>query len=168
MIYYAAVPLTLFVVILQVAAAPSFNLLSVHADLPVVWLGCWASMRGRQETMVLIPLAGIALGLLGHEPMGASLLALMPVLAISWLEEGRTGRGRFLLTLLLVFAAGVLYSTILALASLAGGDGIGSPLNVLRVAPRAGMLDLLTAALWYWPMRLVFARRQRGGAFRRS
>ncbi len=162
MIYYAAIPLTLLVVVLQVAAAPSFNLLGVHADLPLVWLSCWAAIRGRDETMLLIPVAGLGLGLLGREPFGASLLALLPVLAIGWLEDGNTGRERFLTTLLMVFIAGFLYSVIHAAASFAGGEGLGPPLNVLRVAPRAGMLDLLTAALWFWPMRLVFGKRSRG------
>ncbi len=168
MIYYAAVPLTLLVVILQVAAAPSFNLLGVHADLPVVWLCCWAAVRGWEESILLIPVAGLGLGLLGREPLGASLLALLPVLAIGWLEDGRTGRGRFLTTLLMVFVAGFLYAVIHAAASFVGGEGLGPPLNVLRVAPSAGMLDVLTAALWFWPIRLVFGRRSRGGVFRRT
>jgi hypothetical protein len=167
-IYYTAVPLTLLVVVLQVAAAPSFHLLGVHADLPVVWLSCWAAVRGRQEAMLLIPLAGLGLGLLGREPLGASLLALLPVLAIGWLEDGRAGRGQFLTTLLMIFVAGFLYSVIHAVASFAGGEGMGPPLNVLRVAPRAAMLDVLTAALWFWPIRLVFGKRSRGGAFRRA
>jgi hypothetical protein len=159
MIFYAAVPLTVFVVLLQVAAAPSFVYLGVHADLPVVWLTCWAAVRGRQEVLPLIAVAGFGLGLLGREPVGASLLALLPIAALAFGLDLHAGPGKYLLTLAAVIVAGVAFNVVHALASVAGGDSIGSPIDILRVAPRAALLDVLTAALWYWPMRLVFRRR---------
>jgi len=167
MIYYAAIPLTLFVVVLQVAAAPSFRIFGVHADLLVVWLGCWAGIRPRRETLVLLPLAGILLGLLGHEPIGASLLALLPVAGLALLYDVRLAHNRFLLALLIVLIAGMFYATIQAYAAILGGESLGALLDPLKIAPRAGMLDAVTAALWYWPMRLLLARRSRGMEFRR-
>jgi len=167
-IFYLAVPLTLFIIVLQVAAAPSFTYLTVHADLVVVWLGCWAVIRGRNEVMVLIPVAGIGLGLLGREPLGTSLLALMPIAALAALYEMRPIRARFLTTIAIVFAASLLYTCIHALAGFAGGEPLGQPLDVVRVAPRAAVLDAMVAAVWYWPLRVLFSRRARGGEFRRA
>lgn len=167
MIYYAALPLTLFVVVLQVAAAPSFTYLGVHADLPVVWLGCWAAVRGPRDLLPLVALAGIGLGLIGREPLGASMLALLPLAGLAVVGDPRPAFGRFLAALLIVCAAGLAYAVIHALASFAGGEGMGSVFNVLQVAPRAAILDAMVAALWYWPVRLLFGRQTRAGEFRR-
>jgi hypothetical protein len=166
-IYYAAIPISIFIVVLQVAAAPSFTYLGVHADLPVAWLGCWAAARGRREMLPLVGVTGLALGLLGREPLGASVLALLPLAGLAVLDESPAIVGRFVTALLVVFVGGVMFAVIHALTSFAGGEGFGSPLNVLRIAPRAAVLDVMTAALWYWPVGLFFGRHTRAGEFRR-
>lgn len=167
MTWYVGAPLTALLVLLQVSAAPAFTYGGVHADLLVVWLGCWATVRGRQEAMPLIPVAGLGLGLLGGEPLGASLLALLPIIALAALCEASPLRGRFGAALVTVLAGSLCYTFIHAGASLAGGSGVGPPLNLLRVAPRAAILDTITAAVWFWPLRLACGRQVRGGEFRR-
>ncbi|MHB8575070.1 MAG: hypothetical protein ACYDCQ_07030 [Dehalococcoidia bacterium] len=168
MIYYAAVPLTVFVVVLQIAGVPSFTAFGVHPDLPVVWLGCWAVLRGRSAVLPLILTAGLALGLLGPEPLGASVLGLIPIAATPVVDDAQILPNRFLLALGVVFVAGTVYVLVQAAAAYVGGEPLGGALNLLRVAPRVGMLDAVVAVLWYWPMRLLLPRRQRGGAFRRA
>jgi rod shape-determining protein MreD len=167
-IYYASVPLTLVVVVLQLAAAPSFSYLGVHPDLLVVWLACWAALRGTQEVLVLVAVAGCGLGLLGREPFGASLLALLPIAALAWLREQRGTKPSVLVAVLGALVAGVVYNLLQAAAAFAGGDPFGTPLDVVRVAPRAAVLDALIAAIWYWPLRLIFGRigRRQAGQFR--
>jgi len=128
-IYYAAIPISIFIVVLQVAAAPSFTYLGVHADLPVVWLGCWAAARGRRELLPLVGVTGLALGLLGREPIGASVLALLPLAGLAVLDESPAIVGRFVTALLVVFVGGVMFAVIHALTSFAGGEGFGSPLS---------------------------------------
>lgn len=168
MIYYASVPLTLTVVVLQLAAAPSFVYLGVHPDLVVVWLACWAALRGTQEVLVLTAVAGCGLGLLGHEPFGAALLALLPIAALAWLREQRGTKRSVLAAVLGALAAGMVFNLIQAAAAYAGGEPFGTPLDVLRITPRAAVLDAVTAAVWYWPMRLLFGRHSQAGQFRRS
>jgi len=156
-----AVPATVFLAVLQVSAAPSFTWLGVHPDLLVAWIGCWAMIRGRDETIVLTGVAGLSLGLLAPEPLGASLLALMPLcLVVLATDLPALSRG-FPLTLAIVFVAGLLYPILLAIAGLAGGDSFGPPLGVLRIAPRVAILDVATAALLYWPLRPAGRRRKR-------
>ncbi|HLZ69848.1 MAG TPA: hypothetical protein VKV26_08070 [Dehalococcoidia bacterium] len=168
MIWYAAAPLTLLVALLQIGAAPSLVFFGVHADLPVVWLCCWGVIRGRQEVLALIPIAGLTIGLAGGEPLGASLLALLPVAALAALVEASPARGRFLTAIAITGMCSILYTFIHAGAASAAGEGLGPPLNLLLVAPRAAALDLITAALWFWPMRLACGRRPRAGSFRRA
>ncbi len=167
MIWYASVPLTLLIALLQIGAAPSFSFFGVHPDLIVIWLCCWGVIRGRQETMALIPIAGLVIGLAGGEPLGASLLALLPVAALAAVVEASPARGRFLAAIAITGICSILYTFIHAGASLAGGEGLGPPLNLVLVAPRAAALDLITAVLWFWPLRLAFGRRARAGSFRR-
>jgi|SRR5579883_1848498 rod shape-determining protein MreD len=159
MIYWLAVPATVALAVLDVSAAPSFTWLGVHPDLIVPWLGCWATIRGQQETTVLVAVAGLSLGLLAPEPLGAALLALLPLAGFAALAEQRLVRGRYLFTLLVVLVAGTLYPLLLAVFGLLGGDSLGPPLVLLRIAPRAAMLDGVVAALWYWPLRLLVRRR---------
>jgi rod shape-determining protein MreD len=166
-IWYAALPLTLLVALLQIGAAPSFAFFGVHPDLPVVWLCCWAVIRGRHEAMALIPVAGLALGLAGSEPLGASLLALLPVAGFAALVEASPARGRFLAVIAITAVCSILYTFVHAAAAAAAGEGLGPPLNLLIVAPRAAVLDMLAAALWFWPLRLAVGRRVRPGSFRR-
>jgi rod shape-determining protein MreD len=168
MIYYGAVPLTIAMVVLQMAASPAVSLLGVHADLVVVWLGCWAAIRGKEELMVLIPVAGIGLGLLGREPLGASLLALMPLAGLAALTELRIVRTGFTTALFVVFFGALCFTVVHAVAGLAGGEGTRSIVSSVRIAPRAAVLDSLTCLIWYWPMRLVFKRRTYAGQFRRA
>jgi len=166
-IWYAALPLTLLVALLQIGAAPSFVFFGVHPNLPVVWLCCWGVIRGRQEAMALIPVAGLALGLAGSEPLGASLLALLPIAALAVLVEASPARGRFLAAIAITGVCSILYTFVHAGAAAAAGDGLGPPLNLLVVAPRAAALDMLTTALWFWPLRLALGRQRRAGSFRR-
>ena len=57
--YLFLAPLAMTVVLLQVAAAPSFPLMDVTANPLLVLLTCWAMVRGPRETMVLIPLTAV-------------------------------------------------------------------------------------------------------------
>ena len=51
-------------VLLQVSAIPAFSLLGVAPNILLVVLACWAVVRNQTEAMVLIPIAGISIGLL--------------------------------------------------------------------------------------------------------
>jgi hypothetical protein len=168
MILLVAVPLTVFISVLQVAAAPSFTYLTVHPDLYVPWLCCWATIRGRDETLVLTGVAGLSLGLLAPEPLGASLLALLPIAVATSVVDLTALPSRYFITLGMTLIAGLLYPVLLAGMSYLGGDTLGPPLGLLRIAPRVAILDMVTAALWYWPLRLAFAHRSHAGRFRRA
>lgn len=164
---WTTVPITLFVVVLQVAAAPSLTYFGVHADLVVVWLGCYAAVREQADVLPLIAVGGIALGLTGTEPLGASLLALLPIAGLAVLKGMLPAPSRFLAALGIVAVGGLLYTLLQPLAAVVAGEGLGPPLNLVRVAPRAAVLDALTAAVWYWPVRIAFLQRVSAG-FRRA
>jgi hypothetical protein len=166
--FWITVPLTLLAVILQITLAPSLRVLGVHADLAVVWLGCYAAARNSSsDTLPLILTAGVALGLSGAEPFGASLFALLPLAALLLAKDVVPVPGRFFVALLFVAVGALFYALLQPPAAALGGQSLGPPLNVLRIAPRSAIVDTLTAAVWFWPIRLVFAPRVALGSFRR-
>ena len=166
--FWVTVPLTLLLVIVQITLAPSLRLLGVHADLVIVWLGCYAAVRNRSlDTLPLILTAGVALGLSGAEPFGASLFALLPLAALLLATDTVPIPGRFFVALGLVAVGALFYALLQPPAAALGGQPLGPPLNVIRVAPRSAIVDTLTAAVWFWPIRLLFMSRVALGSFRR-
>lgn len=167
--YWVTVPLTVFVVIVQITVAPSLRVFGVHADLAIVWLGCYAAVRpSAVDVLPLVLTAGLTLGLSGAEPFGASLLALLPLAGLVLAKDLVPLPSRYFAALLIVGVAGFCYALLQPLAAVAAGEGLGPPLNLVRVAPRAAIVDTLTALLWFWPVRLLFAARPTLGSFRRA
>ena|SRR5579875_3923902 len=166
---WVTAPLTLLVVIVQITTAPSLRVFGVHADLVIVWLGCYAAARNTSlDVLPLILTAGLALGLSGAEPLGASLLALLPLAGLTIAKDLLPSPGRFIAALLLVGVGGLFYALLQPLAAAAAGQGLGPPLNLVRIAPRAAIVDTLTAVVWFWPIRLLFVQRPALGSFRRT
>jgi hypothetical protein len=168
-VFWITIPLTVFVVIVQLTVAPSLRVLGVHADLAIVWLGCYAAVRpSAADVLPLIMTAGLTLGLSGAEPFGASLLALLPLAGLVLAKDIVPLPSRYIAALIIVGVGGFCYTLFQPLAAVAAGVGLGPPLNLVRVAPRAAVVDTLTALVWFWPIRLLFAARPTLGSFRRA
>ena len=73
-------------VVFQTAASPSFPIFGVGPHVVLIVLCCWAMVRPPTETLVMIPLAGVGLGLLAFQGMAESVAALAPIglAALSW------------------------------------------------------------------------------------
>jgi len=166
---WVTVPLTLLIVIAQVAVVPVLRYAGVHPDLLVVWLSCYAAARPTAtDALPLVAVGGLGLGLCGAEPLGASLFALLPLAALIATKDLWPVRRRLIVVLVLAAAGGLFYSLLQPLAAALAGQGLGPLLNPLRVAPRAALLDTTGALIWYWPVRLAFAARPTLGSFRRT
>lgn len=112
MTYYLAAAVLLLAVLLQTSVVPVFSLLGAHANVPLVLVVCWAMVRGQRETLVVVPMAGIGLGLLDGQPVGTALLALIPVVLLAELREARIVEGDFLLALGMIAIATLAYETV--------------------------------------------------------
>ncbi len=98
--------------LLQTSIVPVFSLLGTHPNVPLVVVVCWAIVRGQREALVVVPIAGIAVGLLDGQPLGTALLALIPVVLLAELREVRIVEGDFLLALVTIVVATLAYETI--------------------------------------------------------
>ena len=107
--------------------------------------------------MVIVPIAGICLSLLGSQPVGVALLAMAPVLLLSEIQALRLTPSDLLLTVALVFFSSLLYETVLLVALRVQGETVGWLAAFLRdVLPTAIVSVLFTLPL-YW---LVWSRSQ--------
>ncbi len=151
--YLLFVPLILFVALAQVAAAPYFPLLGVTANPLLVLLMCWAMVRGPRETMVLIPLAGTFKDLITTDPVGASALALLPIVPLAAVRERRPTESEFLPTLAVVAVASLSYHLLYMLVLTAVGDGPPWLQSPIRVVLPAALFNALLTPIFYLPVR---------------
>jgi rod shape-determining protein MreD len=151
--YLLLVPLVLFVAVGQVAAAPYFPLLGVTANPLLVLLMCWAVVRGSRETMVLIPVAGTFKDLITSDPVGASVLALLPIVPLAMIGERRATESEFLPTLATVAAASLSHHLVYMIVLTAVGDGPPWLQSPTRVLLPAALFNALLTPLFYLPIR---------------
>ena len=147
------VPLILFVALAQVATAPYFPLLGVTANPLLVLLVCWAIVRGPTETMVLIPLAGAFKDLITTDPVGVSVLALLPIVALATIRERRPTESEFLPTLAVVAVASLSYDLLYMMVLTAVGDGPSWLQSPTRVLLPAALFNALLTPIFYLPVR---------------
>lgn len=151
--YLLFVPLILLVAIAQVAVVPYFPLLGVTANLLLVLLACWAIIRGPTEVMILIPVAGLFKDLITADPVGVSLLALMPIVLLAAIRERRPTESEFLPAVAVVAAASITYDLLYLIALTAVGDAFSWPQALIRVLLPSMLFNALLTPIFYVPMR---------------
>lgn len=151
--YLLLVPLVLFVALGQVATVPYFPLLGVTANPLLVLLACWAMVRGPRETMVLIPLAGTFKDLITTDPVGVSMLALLPVVALATIRERWPTESEFVPTLAVVAVASLSYDLLYMMVLTAVGDGPPWLQSPTRVLLPAALFNALLTPMFYLPVR---------------
>jgi rod shape-determining protein MreD len=155
--YLLFVPLVLFVAVAQVATTSYFPLLGVTANPLLVLLACWAMVRGPRETMVLIPIAGIFKDLMTTDPVGVSVLALLPIVALAAIRERRPMESEFLPTLAVVVLASLCYDLVYMVVLTAVGDGPPWLQTPIRVVLPAALFNALLTPILYLPVRWATA-----------
>jgi len=155
--YVLAIPLFWFTALVQTSVMPAFPVFGVVPNLVLALAVCWTVACGQREAMVIVPIAGLCLSLLGSQPVGVALFAMVPVLLLSELQALRLTPSDFLLTVALVFLSSLLYETVLLVALFAQGETIGWLAAFLRVILPTAIVSVLFTPPLYW---LVWSRSQ--------
>jgi hypothetical protein len=148
-------------VVFQTSASPSFPIFGVGPQIVLVTLCCWAMVRPPFETLVMIPLAGIGLGLLAFQGMAESVAALAPIglAALTWhaWKESRAYTSlplEWAVAIALVGAASILHFTAHAIAVELSTSGVNW-LAALHGVVLGGLLgNMLLGAIVYWFVRI--------------
>ncbi len=149
---YLLIALAVAAVLVDVAFAPGATLFGVRPELTLVLIALWAALRPQPEVMLLAPAAGLTLGLLGNEPLGASVLAFAPIVLAGGSRNGASTERRFVFSIGLVAASTLVYAPALAAASWLLGDPVPLGSGALRTVATVMLLNAALAAVLYWPL----------------
>jgi len=148
-------PLAMTVVLLQVAAAPYFPLMGATANPLLVLLMCWAMVRGPREAMVLIPLTAVFKDLITNDPVGITVLALLPIVPLAAVRERHLTQSEFVPIVVVVVVASISYHLVYMVVLTSLGEDIPWFQSPLRVILPAALLDAVLTPLFYLPLRWV-------------
>ncbi len=148
-------------IVFQTSTSGSFAIFGVGPHLPLVLLCCWAIVRPPIETLVMIPLAGVGLGLLAYQGMAESVAALAPIglAALTWNSSPASPRFtpiplEWAMTIVLIGVATLLHFTAHAIAVEISTTGVNW-IAALRTVMLGGLLgNMLVGAVVYWLVRI--------------
>jgi hypothetical protein len=156
------------IALLDLALFANVRVFDSHPSGAVAAVAVWCVLRRRDEAMLLAPAAGLFLGLLGNEPLGASVLGLAPTVLLAVRRAPPAADGRFLTTLEAAAAGSALYSLTLAVLVALLRQVPLAPVALARQMITSGLLTALVAAVLYWPMAHVAWQARLPGRFQRS
>ncbi len=159
--YLVALAGSFLAAVLAASVAPYVKVLTVAPDLVLIFAACWAMVRGQGEAMVVVPMAGLLRDLTTSDPVGTSVLALSPIVALAIVRELRPVDSEFVPALAVVSAASFAYAVISMAVLTVVGDGVPWGTALLRVALPSMLVNPLFAVLVYPPMRWLSPRPKR-------
>ncbi len=142
--------------LVQASSIEQFHVLGVAPNLMLVLLTSWLVVRGLDDVLPMIAVAGITMGFIGLQTPGLVLLAmLLPLALLGVVRELHVLHSEVLLVLLLTGAATAAYESLLLLGAMATG-GVLDPAGALTgvIVPAAVVNVALTPPV-YAVMRLA-------------
>ncbi len=153
--YWLGAAFAFFLALLQAASIDQFKVLGVAPNLMLVLLVSWLVVRGLDDVLPMVAVAGITLGLVGLQTPGLVLLALLPIAALGFVRELHVIHSDLLLVLVLVAAATLSYEAILLLSVMATGGVLDISTAVTRALVPAAIVNMAIAPPVYVVMRLA-------------
>ena len=150
-----------FACLAQVSVLPQFSIFGVQPNVVIVLLVAWMAVRGQREAFLLIPAAGLFLGLVDSQALGLAMLAFAPLILLSELRELRLVESHLLPALALVAAATLVYEGTVLLTLAVTGERTGWPGSVLDVLVPAAIANVLLLLPVYGAVRLASVDLQR-------
>jgi cell shape-determining protein MreD len=160
--YWVGAAIAFLLAIVQASSMEQFKILDVSPNLLLVMLVGWLVVRGLDDVLPMLFVGGVTLGLVGLQPPGVVLLALLPIAGLGVLRELHIIHSDLVLMLLIVAGASVAYEIVMTGSVMATG-GVLDPMAALEssVAP-VMIVNVCLAPFVYVFMRLVKAERREG------
>ena len=152
--YAIGVFAVLVAVISQIAIVPAFSFFRVQPNLFIVLLVALIAARGRQEALVLIPIAGFTQGLLDSQALGITMLALAPLILMTDFRELRLVDSDVLPAIVLTMAATVVYECTIMVTLVLTGEPVTWLASVTNVLVPAAIANALLLIPVYWLIRI--------------
>jgi len=131
-------PVLGLLVVMQTSLVPGLRVGSAQPELVLVWVLCWAVIRGRGEALPWAVVAGLLLDALSQLPPGSHLLAMVLVTYLADLGHRVMQGSTALFAAAAVFAGALVYGlTLLGVLALTGHRPDIAAETVLGVLPGA-------------------------------
>ncbi len=142
--------------LVQASSVEQFHALGVSPNLMLVLLVAWLAVRGLDDVLPMVGVAGVTMAFIGLQTPGATLIALLlPIVLLGAVRELHLVHSEMLLALCMVLAGTFIYeSVLLGGAMLTGGVVEPGPGMTEAVMP-AVIVNALLGLPVYLIMRLA-------------
>lgn len=154
-----ALTVFLLAALLHLALVPVVTLFGGHADIFLVVVTTWALVRSPEEAMLAGPPAALLVGLLGAGPIGTPILALMPPVGLAILLRNGGALPRLPSVGAVMAAVSVAAPMLELVVQFLGGARSFDFAGLASVFTGAILLNVLLAAMIYWPMKIGRKRK---------
>jgi uncharacterized membrane protein YjgN (DUF898 family) len=141
--------------LVQASSVQQFHVLGVSPNLMLVLLVSWLVVRGLDDVLPMIAVAGVALGLIGLQTPGLVLLALLPVALLGTVREMHVVHSDLVLVLALVAGASVAYESMMVLSVMVTGGARDVVAAFTRDIGPAIVVNLAITLPVYFVMRFA-------------
>jgi cell shape-determining protein MreD len=153
--YWTGAAIAFFLALLQASSIDQFRIIGVAPNLLLVLLVSWLVVRGLDDVLPMIAVAGITMGLIGLQMPGLALLALLPIVAFGLVRELHIIHSEPLLVLALVFASSIAYEMVLLASVMATGGVLDITTAITRSVLPAAIVNVALTPFVYAVMRLA-------------
>lgn len=161
--YWTGAAVTFFFSLLQTSSVEQFDILGVAPNLILVLLVSWLVVRGFDDVLPMVAVAGVTTGLLGLQPPGVVLLALLVAVAPAGvLRELHILHSEPLLVLASAAWATLAYESVLLLYVMATGGALDPGAGIREAVAPAMIVNVALTPPVYVMMRLARPARAHG------
>lgn len=153
--YWTGSAIAILLALLQASSVEEFRVLGVTPNLLLVLLVSWLVVRGLDDVLPMIAVAGVTIGFVGLQTPGLVLLALLPIAGLGILRELHVIHSDILLVLAFVLAATVAYELIIVASLVLSGGGFDLLVALRSAVVPAAIVNLALAPPVYVVMRLA-------------
>ncbi len=137
---------------------PYVQVLGVTPNLILIFAASWAMIRGQDEALVVVPMAGFLRDVTTSDPLGTSVLAMAPIILLATTVQLRAMDTDFVPTVIVVAAGSLAYGIISMTVLAATGQKVPWTDALLRVVLPAVVVNALFTPIVYLPVHWLGAR----------
>jgi rod shape-determining protein MreD len=162
--YAIAFIVAFFLATLGVSAMPYLEVLEVTPDFVLIFVASWAIVRGRDEAMVVVPMAGLLRDLTTSDPIGTSVLGLAPIVLLLVAVELMTEEKGFVPAVAVVGFGTVTFGVISMIVLASTGQEMAWWDATMRVVIPSAIVNALFTPIVYLPVRWLSPPPKHGAA----
>ena len=153
--YWTGSVIVFMLALVQASSVQQFRILGVVPNLMLVFLAAWLVVRGLDDVLPMIGVAGVTLGLIGLQTPGLVLLALLPLALFGFVREMHVVHSDVVLVLALVAASTAAYEVVMFASVVATGGSRDIVGAVTRDVAPAVVVNVALTLPVYAVMRLA-------------